>query len=134
MIKVLQILEATEGGTRRHLNDLVTHLAPARFAVVMAVATHRTPDFITDLAAWRQRGLQIALLPMRRGLHPWNDLRALRQLLNLVRRTQPDVIHAHSAKAGFLARLVAKKTQIPVVYTPHGYPFLITTSRWQAWL
>jgi glycosyltransferase involved in cell wall biosynthesis len=33
------------------------------------------------------------------------------------------LVHAHSAKAGVLARVAARLVRRPAVYTPHGFPF-----------
>jgi glycosyltransferase involved in cell wall biosynthesis len=35
----------------------------------------------------------------------------------------PDVVHAHSSNAGFVARLVCRRLGVPCVYTAHGWPF-----------
>ncbi|HQA38957.1 MAG TPA: glycosyltransferase, partial [Kiritimatiellia bacterium] len=125
MKTVLQVLEATEGGTRRHLRDLVGALDPAAFRCVLAVSCRRDPDFQSDLAAWRARGLEVTELAMRRGVSPFADLAALTGLVRCVRRVRPDLIHAHSAKAGALARAAGALCRVPVVYTPHAFPFLM---------
>ncbi|MDD2459647.1 MAG: glycosyltransferase [Kiritimatiellia bacterium] len=125
MKTVLQVLEATEGGTRRHLRDLVGALDPAAFRCALAVSCRRDPDFQADLAAWRARGLAVTELAMRRGVSPFADLAALAGLVGCVRRVRPDLIHAHSAKAGALARAAGALCRVPVVYTPHAFPFLM---------
>ncbi len=52
------------------------------------------------------------------------DFRALRDLAAVVREVEPDVIHAHSSKAGVIARLARLTgTRLPLVYTPHLYSF-----------
>ena len=89
MKTVLQVLEATEGGTRRHLRDLVGALDPAAFRCALAVACLRDPGFQADLAAWRVRGLDVTELAMRRGVSPWADLAALAGLVRCVRRVRP---------------------------------------------
>ena len=61
---------------------------------------------------------------LRRAIHPWHDLRAYRDLRRALREFQPDVVHTHSAKAGFLGRSAAWTERIPaVVHTVHGAPF-----------
>src|SRR5581483_10293663 len=40
-----------------------------------------------------------------RPVHPLKDRSALRQLSEIFRREQPDVVHTHSGKAGVLGRL-----------------------------
>jgi len=49
------------------------------------------------------------------------DIPACIRLLDLVRRTRPDVIHCHSSKAGILGRVAGFFAGISVVYTPNAY-------------
>jgi glycosyltransferase involved in cell wall biosynthesis len=45
-------------------------------------------------------------------------------LASVVRETRPDVIHAHSSKAGAVARIARSLSpHLPLIYTPHGYAF-----------
>lgn len=61
---------------------------------------------------------------MGRSLSPRADLRACRGLNAAIAATEPDLVHAHSSKAGAVARLVhVAHPRLPVVYTPHGYAF-----------
>lgn len=126
---VLQVLEATEGGTRRHLRDLAGALDPAEFRVVLAVSCGRDPDFRTDVANYMARGVPVVEVPMRRGISPVSDLLSLLKLVRCVRRVRPDLIHAHSAKAGYLSRLAGLLCRVPVVYTPHVFPFLMACGK-----
>lgn len=58
-------------------------------------------------------------------------LPALAQLRAVVRREQPDVVHLHSAFAGFLGRLpLPGMPRVPLVYQPHAWSFEICTSTW----
>jgi len=118
-------LEATEGGTRRHLRDLVGTLDPGEFRVSLCVSCGRDPGFRDDVAGYAARGLRVEEVPMRRGIAPLADLASLIRLVRCVRLVRPDVIHAHSAKAGFLSRLAGVLCRVPVVYTPHAFPFLM---------
>lgn len=127
MITVLQVMEATEGGTRHHLRDLVSALDHQAFRVALAVSCGRDPAFGTcDVPAYRDRGLSVYAVPMRRHITPLSDAVALVKLMRVIRRVRPHVIHAHSSKAGFLARLAGLLCRVPVVYTPHGFSFLMT--------
>jgi glycosyltransferase involved in cell wall biosynthesis len=67
----------------------------------------------------------LTLLPsLVRPVHPWFDLRALRQLTRLFRRVQPDLVHTHSGKAGLLGRVAARRAGVPlIVHTVHGPSF-----------
>ena len=59
-----------------------------------------------------------------RPLSPVDDLRALVSLVKLLRRDKYDIVHSHTAKAGFLTRLAAYISGTPVViHTLHGATF-----------
>ena len=66
---------------------------------------------------------------MRRAIAPLSDLASLVRLVRLIRQVRPGLVHAHSAKAGFLARLAARICGVPAVYTPHAFPFLMREGR-----
>ena len=55
--------------------------------------------------------------------------RALRRLRALARSGDHDLVHVHSSKAGAVARVAALGTGVPVVYTPHCFPFIGPQSR-----
>jgi len=132
-IKVAQIIEATLGGTRRHLNNLVFHLNRGRFEVHVLCATFRDPRFRGDVERMRAAGLTVHVIPMVRDISPAADLRALGQLWKRLRCERYDIVHTHSAKGGFLGRLAAFLTHAPVVlYTPNAFPFMRRPTGWRA--
>lgn len=52
----------------------------------------------------------------------WHDISALFQLWLLIRKYRPDIVHTHTAKAGFLGRAAAWLARCPsVVHTYHGH-------------
>lgn len=72
-----------------------------------------------------QHQVNAVVIPvLRRPIHPWRDLVAVWRLYQLMREFQPDVVHTHTAKAGFLGRLAARLAGVPVVvHTFHGHNF-----------
>jgi glycosyltransferase involved in cell wall biosynthesis len=61
---------------------------------------------------------------LRRAIDPWRDTTSYYALKQVLREFRPDVVHTHSAKAGFLGRLAAWKLRVPaIVHTVHGAPF-----------
>ena len=65
-----------------------------------------------------------------REISPTGDRRAMTELSGLVAEWNPDVIHAHSSKAGALCRVLNWRNAKPVVYSPHGYSFLRQDLSW----
>ena len=123
---VLHVLEATEGGTKRHVCDLLPLLAARGYAVTLAASFLRNPAAAEDMAPlFAKHGLPILEFPMRRAILPLTDLISAARLTRLVRRLKPDILHTHSSKAGFLGRLAGSWGGIPVVHTPHAFPFLM---------
>jgi glycosyltransferase involved in cell wall biosynthesis len=72
----------------------------------------------------RAGGLPIRLVDcLRRDIH-LRDFQAYRDLKRVIQDYRPDVVHTHSAKAGFLGRAAAWKCSVPlVIHTVHGAPF-----------
>lgn len=123
-LRVLQILEATTGGTRRHLRHLLGNLDPGRFSLALIYSPLRDPHFIQDLAFYQQFGIVLHEVPMQREISPWHDFAALGRIMGIIRRGRFDVVHAHSSKAGFLGRLAARMLGVTgIVYTPHSFAF-----------
>jgi glycosyltransferase involved in cell wall biosynthesis len=66
-------------------------------------------------------GARVWTLPMTRSVSPLEDLSNLRRLIAIVREFRPDVVHAHSSKAGVLGRLAGRACGVPVVLSPHNF-------------
>ncbi len=124
---VLLVLEATVGGTRRHLRDVATGLAARGFAVHVAYSNGRDPDFDRDVALFRSLGIGCTEIPMRRAPDPFRDFIAVRRLRALIRRLKPAAVHLHSTKAGLVGRLAAAGTGVRVIYSPHCFAFSMET-------
>ncbi len=123
-IRVVEVLEATTGGTRRHLYDLVTHLDRTRFDVSIVCSTLRDPSFLADIEKFRELGIDVIDIPMRRAIRPPCDLIALCRLRRYLARRKPMVVHTHSSKAGFLGRVAAKMAGVDcIVHSPHVFSF-----------
>lgn len=124
-MRVFLVTEAYSGGVRRHLLDLVRGCVSPKRSFTAVFSCMRKPETIDDAEKYAEMGIHFIPLPMKRSVSPWSDLVALFRLITLFRKGRPDVIHAHSSKAGFLARLAGLLCGIPVVYTPHAFPFMM---------
>jgi glycosyltransferase involved in cell wall biosynthesis len=61
---------------------------------------------------------------LRRALRPLWDTRALWEIIKLIKKIKPDILHTNSSKAGVLGSLAGLLTRTPVVFTAHGFQYL----------
>ena len=96
--------------------------APVDFHLVFGTASGSEGDYHAEITA-----SGVARHPMTslvRELAPPADARALGALVSLFRRLRPQLVHARSAKARFLAPLAARLARVPVtLQTVHGWSF-----------
>jgi glycosyltransferase involved in cell wall biosynthesis len=74
------------------------------------------------VASLEREGIRhIALESSTRAADPRADLRAARELWNVLRRERVDVLHTHNPKPGVYGRVVGRLARVPVVVnTVHG--------------
>jgi glycosyltransferase involved in cell wall biosynthesis len=120
MPRILILITLAEtGGAQTYVASLLPALVP-RFEVV--VAAHGDGPLV---AAARDAGATfVPLRHVRRPLNPVRDLLGLLELVALIRRRRPDIVHVNSSKAGVLGRVAALLTRVPItVFTVHGWAF-----------
>lgn len=122
MTRVLHVLEALEGGTARHVSDLVTRLGATEHHVA---APERRLGGVTDTRARAEMagaGAAVHPVDMRRRPASPQNAAAVLSLVALIRRLRPDVVHGHSSVGGALGRLAlaASGGRAAAVYTPNG--------------
>jgi glycosyltransferase involved in cell wall biosynthesis len=102
----------------------VTTLLPAVTEAFDTTVAAHGPGPVADTA--RAAGVPfVELRHVRRPLSLWRDALGLLELVTLMRRLRPHIVHANSAKAGVLARLAAAIARVPIrIYTVHGWAFL----------
>jgi len=107
------------GGSQIHVRDV-------------AAALQRNGDQVTVFAgrqgvlAQQLRDLAVPYVEideLARELEPLRDARGLGQLRSALRAFHPDLVSAHCAKAGVLARLAATSLGVPALFTAHGWAF-----------
>ncbi|OEU86202.1 hypothetical protein AN215_21145 [Streptomyces abyssalis] len=113
---VLHLAQPVEGGVARVVTDLVG--AQTQEGVRAVVACPEGGSLSRQAAA---AGAEVERWAAARELGP-RVASETRQALRLIRHVDPDVVHAHSAKAGLAARL-ALRGRVPTVYQPHAWSF-----------
>src|SRR5690554_2536268 len=72
-----------------------------------------------------QYGLEpIVFHEIQRSLNPIKDYKAYKKIRELLKEIQPDIVHTHASKAGFIGRAAAISLKVPVIlHTFHGHVF-----------
>lgn len=71
----------------------------------------------------------VCIIPQKYLVRPisiWNDLHALFDMIRLIRKEKPIIIHSHTPKAGMIGMLAAWWCRIPIrMHTVAGMPLLV---------
>ncbi|MFJ9039977.1 glycosyltransferase family 4 protein [Streptomyces sp. NPDC102406] len=112
---VLHVTQPVDGGVARVVADLVRgQLAAGMRVSVACPAAGNLPRLLDS-------GCEV--LEWQASRSPGKGLiREGRRLADVVARTRPDLVHAHSAKAGLITRLVVRG-RVPTVFQPHAWSF-----------
>jgi glycosyltransferase involved in cell wall biosynthesis len=116
------------GGAQIHVRDLAASVQAHGHSPV--VITSGKGPFIDELRA--QGTPTIVLRHLDAPIAPIRDLRALREIHAALVDLRPDLLAAHSSKAGILGRLAGWSLRIPVVFTVHGWAFTPGVPKLQA--
>jgi glycosyltransferase involved in cell wall biosynthesis len=122
-IRVMRIIARLNiGGPAVHVTLLTERLAPPDFESTL-VCGHIGPGEGDMAYLAEARGIQpVYVAELGRELSPLRDLITLAKLWRLMRHFRPDVVHTHTAKAGFVGRIAAWLARVPVrVHTFHGH-------------
>jgi glycosyltransferase involved in cell wall biosynthesis len=124
-IRVLQVIARLNLGGPAHLVSLLSGLLdPSRYETLLVtgrvgrgeVSAEQLPQrYGADLASINAMGPEMNLRA---------DVKAFSQMQGLIRRFRPDIVHTHTAKAGFIGRLAAVCGVRPrpvIVHTYHGH-------------
>ncbi|MEO0070440.1 MAG: glycosyltransferase family 4 protein [candidate division WOR-3 bacterium] len=120
-MRVLYAITLSEfGGAQSHLLQLINHFRRKGFEVGLVV----NPDgFLFESA----KGLKVKTYPnpyFCREIRPWRDLLAFNTVFWAIKRFKPDIVHAHSTKAGVFARIAGRLNGVRrIVFTAHGWIF-----------
>jgi glycosyltransferase involved in cell wall biosynthesis len=118
------ITRAELGGAQGNVLDLMAKFAQD-YHVHLAIGNQGP---LTEDA--QALGVPVHLIPsMVRSIDLVKDLRAVRELNVLIAQIRPNLIHAHSSKAGVIARVSGRLCQIPTIFTAHGWGFSPGTPR-----
>jgi glycosyltransferase involved in cell wall biosynthesis len=114
-IKVLHIIKSLgRGGAETLLQEVLQEHDQDRFEFHFIYFLPWKNQMVAGIEA---NGGKVTLMEARNNIQ---IMRKLPDLIRYVRQHQIQLVHAHLPWAGFLARLLHRKTGIPLVYTEHN--------------
>jgi glycosyltransferase involved in cell wall biosynthesis len=130
-VRMLHVItRLVRGGADENTLYTVRGLDKRRYVVDLAVGDGSELDHFGEI-----EDVQVHVVrELVRDPHPLKDLVALFKLAALIRRGRYQIVHTHTAKAGFLGRLAAALVGAPIIiHTVHGVTFhahLSAPMRW----
>jgi glycosyltransferase involved in cell wall biosynthesis len=115
---VALVCEPPDGGAAENVRQLALGLGDHGYRPFVIAPADFAPT--VELVA---AGVEVRTIPFRRDYrHPHDDVAAALAVRRAVAHGVA-LVHAHSAKAGVLARVAARVAGVPLIYTPHLFPF-----------
>lgn len=122
-MKVLHIVESFGGGVYDFIKDFTNETPDYKHTILYGKRENIKENFKEDFNKnisfiyWKNAKREISFK---------NDFLALKEVVNLLKKENYDVIHLHSSKAGFLGRVAGRicGQENKIIYTTHGISFL----------
>lgn len=127
-MRILYAITAAEwGGASLNVFQLAEYMVKNGYEVgIVAAPEPRLMEMAVRL------GIKIYPNPyFVRPVNPWKDFSALWPVFRAIEDFKPDIVHAHSTKAGYAARLACAVLHKPIIFTAHGWAFTEGRSYWK---
>lgn len=119
-IRILHVAQSA-GGVDRYIRMLLSYLDKSRFENIVVLSQDFKEEDYIDIAD------KFEQVKMQREIG-WADIDTIRKIRTLIKKYQPDIVYAHSSKAGAVARIADIGFSNHCVYNPHGWAFNMLTS------
>lgn len=114
-IKILHVAQAA-GGVDRYIRMLLKYLDKDKFENILVCSQDFHEDDYKELVDSFEQ------VQMTRAIGK-SDLKAIDEVRKLIKHYNPDIVYAHSSKAGAIARVADIGLKNHCVYNPHGWAF-----------
>lgn len=117
---LILITKSNWGGAQRYVFDMATNLPKDNFDVEVMAGSD-------GILIQKLNSLGIAAsgnLSMGRDVSVLKDIKAFFELISILKKIKPDVLHLNSSKIGGLGTLAGRIAKVPrIVFTSHGWAF-----------
>lgn len=114
-IRILHVAQAA-GGVDRYIRMLLKYLDKEKFENILVCSQDFHEEDYRDLVDSFEQ------VEMTRAIGG-RDLKAIKGVRALIKKYNPDIVYAHSSKAGAIARAADIGLRNRCVYNPHGWAF-----------
>ncbi|WP_047150873.1 glycosyltransferase family 4 protein [Aneurinibacillus tyrosinisolvens] len=118
-MKIVYIITRSDwGGAQAHVFDLLRYACTSNKCYLIigeeGILAERAREL--DIPVW--------IVPtLIQAIHPFYDVLAIHHIRRIIKNIRPDIVHAHSSKAGIVGRIAAWITGVPSIFTAHGWAF-----------
>jgi len=113
---IMHIVQAT-GGVERYLYTLLSNSDKTEYRNILVCSQEYDYENFKNLAE------QVEFVEMYRKINLLNDLKAITQVRNIIKKYKPDIVYMHSSKAGAIGRIANLGITNISVYNAHGWAF-----------
>ena len=114
-IRILHVVQAA-GGVDRYIRMLLKYFDKDKFENVLVCSQDfQEEDYDGLVNSFEQ-------IEMNRAIGA-KDIKSIGEVRKLIRKYTPDIVYAHSSKAGAIARVADIGLKNHCVYNPHGWAF-----------
>lgn len=114
-IRILHVAQAA-GGVDRYIRMLLKYLDKDKFENVLVCSQDFHKEDYNGLVDYFEQ------IEMTRAIGA-SDLKATKAVRKLIKKYNPDIVYAHSSKAGAIARIANIGLKNYCIYNPHGWAF-----------
>lgn len=119
MKKILMVCESFGGGVFAYLTQLSNYLSNYYDIYIAYSLRKQTPKNYKDII-----NKNIHLIELKNFSFK-TILKSIKELKEIQTEIKPDIIHMHSSIAGAIGRIAFNSKTSRLVYTPHGYSFIL---------
>lgn len=114
-IRILHVAQAA-GGVDRYIRMLLKYLDKEKFENILVCSQDFHEEDYRDLVDSFE---QVEMT----GAIGSSDLKAIKEVRALIKKYNPDIVYAHSSKAGAITRVADIGLKNHCIYNPHGWAF-----------
>ena len=114
-IRILHVAQAA-GGVDRYIRMLLKYLDKEKFENILVCSQDFYEEDYRDLVDSFEQ------VEMTRAIGS-SDLKAIKGVRALIKKYNPDIVYAHSSKAGAITRIADIGLKNHCIYNPHGWAF-----------